>query len=143
MIATTSYSPGANECNFVHHVAQLFRVVLWSQTHCCVCKGKVDTVTEEKCLEIPVAGQTTLIDALKEFTKTETLDGDNEYDCSKCRNKVAATKSLKIYQAPPILVLKFNRYTSDIKRGRKLKHLIWFPETLSLNDCMLLPNVSV
>lgn len=59
-----------------------------------------------------------LTDCLREFKSTETLDEDNKWYCSKCKDHVQATKTLEIFRVPRILVISLKRFkTSRSKYG--------------------------
>jgi ubiquitin C-terminal hydrolase len=51
-----------------------------------------------------------LYDCLEEFKKSEVLDEDNKWFCSKCKEHVQASKSLEIYRVPPVLVISLKRF---------------------------------
>ena len=52
----------------------------------------------------------TIDDCFAEFRRPETLDEDNMWYCSKCKEHVQATKSLQIYKAPPIFIINLKRF---------------------------------
>jgi ubiquitin carboxyl-terminal hydrolase 4/11/15 len=47
---------------------------------------------------------------LEEFKKSEMLDEENKWYCSKCKDHVQAIKALEIYRSPPILVVSLKRF---------------------------------
>lgn len=79
----------------------------------------------------------TLTDALEDFTKSETLSGDNAVYCRHCKHKRTATKGLRLATAPSILVCHLKRFAFD-KYGRlvRLKKQVQFPRTLEIGDFM-------
>ena len=48
--------------------------------------------------------------AMKTFLRPEKLSAGNEWRCDGCKNKVKATKQMKIYQTPNVLVLHLKRF---------------------------------
>lgn len=52
--------------------------------------------------------QHTLEDCLREFSAEEQLD--DEYKCERCKSAQKASKCLKIYKCPEILVLRMLFY---------------------------------
>lgn len=67
--------------------------------------------TEEK-----KEGAITLYDCLEEFKNSEILDEDNKWYCNKCKEHVQATKSLQIYNVPPVLVISLKRFKTGKQR---------------------------
>jgi len=43
--------------------------------------------------------------AMENYTKTDKLEGDNQYFCARCNEKVDALKGMKFFQFPYILAL--------------------------------------
>jgi len=78
-----------------------------------------------------------LHDALDEFTKTETLSGDNKVFCQKCSVKRPATKGLRLATAPSILVCHLKRFAFD-PYGRlvRLNKRVDIPLRLEIGDYM-------
>jgi len=67
-------------------------------------------------LPIPKGGrtsighETTIEDCLALFTETEELSGRDGYKCEHCKKVTAATKRLRIYRYPPVLILHLKRF---------------------------------
>lgn len=51
--------------------------------------------------------------ALENYLKPDVLEGDNQYECDKCKKKVDALKGLKLTDAPLVLSINFNRFALD------------------------------
>ena len=47
---------------------------------------------------------------LREFSKPETLDRDNLWYCSKCKEHVQATKTMQLMRLPEVLILHLKRF---------------------------------
>jgi ubiquitin C-terminal hydrolase len=60
------------------------------------------------------------------------LTGANKYDCSGCKRKVTALKSMSIEKAPRILMVDFVRYNL----GRKIRDIIPYPKRFNLKAWM-------
>eukprot|EP00347_Sterkiella_histriomuscorum_P018454 403345455 len=58
----------------------------------------------------------TLQDCLEEFERPEMLDQDNMWYCNKCKEHVQATKSLKLFRLPLVLVINLKRF----KHGKRM-----------------------
>eukprot|EP00937_MAST-01D_sp_MAST-1D-sp2_P000114 g114.t1 len=74
-------------------------------------------------------------DALRHFLKPELLDGDNQWECERCKCKVDAFKGLKFTQLPPLLTLQLKRFDFDFETlGRvKIHDRVSFPTVLDMN----------
>ncbi|KAF2283902.1 hypothetical protein GH714_017041 [Hevea brasiliensis] len=76
----------------------------------------------------------TLEEALTQFTADELLDGENKYNCSRCKSYVKAKKKLTVLEAPNILTIVLKRFQSG--NFGKLSKSVRFPEVLSLAPYM-------
>ncbi|KAI9352015.1 hypothetical protein BDR26DRAFT_832456 [Obelidium mucronatum] len=117
-------------------IHQIFGGYLQSRILCSVCKEPSCTV--EPCLDISleVKQAGSVEKALARFTKTETLNGDNRYRCSKCKTLVDATKQMTILEAPKILVLQLKRFEFSGFGGGKIGKMVVYPEKLDLGPFM-------
>ena len=86
-------------------------------------------------------GAVKLTDCLSEFKLTETLDEDNKWYCSQCKEHVIATKTMEVFRTPPIMVITLKRFkTGRSKYGfavgaEKLQTVVDFPlEGLDMRD---------
>lgn len=59
--------------------------------------------------------------------KEETLDGEDAWNCSKCKCARKATKRLIITRMPPILIIHLKRFATRGRWGDKLNTPIEFP----------------
>ncbi|XP_075648566.1 ubiquitin carboxyl-terminal hydrolase 16-like [Castanea sativa] len=104
---------------------------LRSKIKCTKCQGKSERHERMMDLTVEIEGDIgTLEEALKQFTATETLDGENKYQCSRCKSYERAKKKLTIMEAPNVLTIALKRFQSG-KFG-KLNKPIQFPEILDL-----------
>ena len=58
-------------------------------------------------------GDTSLDESLNNFTKEETLTGDNKFHCAECNKKVDATKKMYIWEPPNTLIIQLKRFKND------------------------------
>ncbi|PON63476.1 Ubiquitinyl hydrolase [Parasponia andersonii] len=108
---------------------------LRSKIKCMKCKGKSERQEGMMDLTVEIEGDIgTLEEALKKFTSTETLDGENKYQCGRCKSYEKAKKKLTILEAPNVLTIALKRFQSG-KFG-KLNKPIQFPEILNLAPFM-------
>ncbi|KAG8632826.1 hypothetical protein MANES_18G059900v8 [Manihot esculenta] len=108
---------------------------LRSKIKCMKCHYKSERHERMMDLTVEIEGDIgKLEDALKRFTSTEILDGDNKYQCSRCKSYEKAKKKLTILEAPNVLTIALKRFQSG-KFG-KLNKSIRFPEILDLAPYM-------
>lgn len=108
---------------------------LRSKIRCTRCRGKSEKFERMMDLTVEIEGDIeTLEDALQKFSGTEPLDGENKYNCGRCKSYEKAKKKLNISEAPNILTIALKRFQSG-KFG-KLNKTIRFPEILNLAPYM-------
>jgi len=79
--------------------------------------------------------------ALERYTRGEVLEGDNQWECPRCRTRRNATKSLAIFRAPKVLCLQLKRFSfGRASAGRKIFAPVAFPEQLNLPIAELDPQ---
>lgn len=121
------------------HLSSLFDGLLESSVTCTTCRRPSLTRDRYMDLSLDISGSQTetLTDALYEFTKTETLTGDNKVHCQKCRTKRTATKGLRLATAPSILVCHLKRFAYD-ETGQlvRLRKKVRFSERLEIGNFM-------
>jgi|UniRef100_A0A803NKG1 ubiquitin carboxyl-terminal hydrolase 36/42 len=108
---------------------------LRSKIKCMKCQVKSERQEGMMDLTVEIEGDIgTLEEALKKFTSTETLDGENKYQCYRCKSYEKAKKKLTILEAPNVLTIALKRFQSG-KFG-KLNKPIRFQEILNLAPFM-------
>ncbi|XVE55596.1 hypothetical protein DITRI_Ditri03aG0171700 [Diplodiscus trichospermus] len=108
---------------------------LRSKIKCMKCQGKSERHERMMDLTVEIEGDIgTLEDALRRFTGTEILDGENKYQCNRCKSYEKAKKKLTISEAPNVLIIALKRFQTG-KFG-KLNKAIRFPEILNLAPYM-------
>lgn len=105
---------------------------LTSKLRCLTCETTSTTYTPFMYLSLPIPhprpnAKFTLHDCLQEFVKEETLDGEDAWNCSKCKCARKATKKLIITRMPPILIIHLKRFATRGRWGDKLNTPIEFP----------------
>lgn len=70
-----------------------------------------------------------LYDCLNYFSIDETLNGDDKWYCSKCKDHVVAKKKMSLFRAPPYLIVHFKRFShrGGMFGSRKINDSIDFP----------------
>ncbi|KAH9756271.1 ubiquitin carboxyl-terminal hydrolase 16 [Citrus sinensis] len=108
---------------------------LRSKIKCTKCHGKSERQERMMDLTVEIEGDIgNLEEALRRYTGTEILDGENKYKCDRCKSYEKAKKKLTIVEAPNILTIALKRFQSG-KFG-KLNKSIQFPEILDLAPYM-------
>ncbi|XP_077212938.1 ubiquitin-specific protease 16 [Tasmannia lanceolata] len=113
----------------------IFGGYLRSKIKCMKCLGKSERRERMMDLTVEIDGDIgTLEEALAQFTATEILDGDNKYQCGRCKSYEKAKKKLTVLEAPNVLTIALKRFQSG-KFG-KLNKSVRFPEILNLHPYM-------
>ncbi|URE01611.1 ubiquitin carboxyl-terminal hydrolase, partial [Musa troglodytarum] len=108
---------------------------LQSKIKCMKCHSRSERYERMMDLTVEIEGHVgTLEEALRRFTSTEILDGENKYHCLRCKSYERAKKKLTIVDAPNILTIALKRFQSG-KFG-KLNKAVRFPEYLDLAPYM-------
>lgn len=94
-------------------IYDLFFGFVKSTVICSVCNTKSITINPYNTIQLPMKG-TTLNDCINSFESIDNLEnnseGDNRPICSNCNIKVNATKQLKLYNTPEILIFHLKRF---------------------------------
>ncbi|KAL0342983.1 UNVERIFIED_CONTAM: Ubiquitin carboxyl-terminal hydrolase 17 [Sesamum angustifolium] len=84
---------------------------LRSKIQCMKCLGRSERCDRMMDLTVEIDGNIyTLEEALKQFTTSETLGGDDKYKCSRCKSYEKAKKKLTVLEAPNILTIVLKRF---------------------------------
>ena len=76
-------------------------------------------------LSLPISNEgDTIDDCLSLYCEEETLEGDNQWFCSKCKAHVDATKKIDLWMLPPILIIHLKRFKSS---PLKIEKEIFYP----------------
>ena len=132
-----------NETTFIHRT---FGGYFRSQVRCRKCNYRSNTYDPflDLSLEVSKKSSTSVLNALSEFTRKETLDAANQWKCSGCKKYVCATKQLTVFRPPLSLCIQLKRFafnsgTNGYKSskyggggGSKISKPIEFPATLNL-----------
>ncbi|EFP82394.2 S-formylglutathione hydrolase [Puccinia graminis f. sp. tritici CRL 75-36-700-3] len=76
------------------------------------------------------AGELTIEECFKDFSKPEKLGSEDKWYCPRCKNHVQATKQMQIWKVPDILVVHFKRFSSartSYGRSSKVDNFVDFP----------------
>lgn len=123
-------------------ITDLFGGQLQSTVHCQKCKGNFTMYEPFWDLSLPIVKEgkggigawlsgkkdpTSIQDCLQAFTSDELLQGDESFKCEKCGEKTEATKRLRIYRLPKVLLLHIKRFKYSGSSREKLTNNVSFP----------------
>ena len=96
-------------------------------------------------VEIPDSGNT-LYDCLDNYCYQELLSAEDSYSCDGCKTKVDATKVLKIWTLPKVMIIqlkRFNTHGTGVQTRNHLKNNrhIQFPTVLNMTKYVTNPTV--
>ncbi|KAF5200887.1 Ubiquitin carboxyl-terminal hydrolase [Thalictrum thalictroides] len=116
-------------------IGLIFGGYLQSKIKCMKCHVKSERHERMMDLTVEIHGNIrTLEEALGQFTATEILDGENKYECLRCKSYEKAKKKLTILEAPNVLTIALKRFQSG--NFEKLNKSVQFPEILDLAPYM-------
>ncbi|XP_072229034.1 ubiquitin carboxyl-terminal hydrolase 17-like protein 6 [Leuresthes tenuis] len=115
-------------------IDQVFGGYLRSRVKCSNCKVVSNKFEPFLDLALDVTAASSVSKALKHFVKSEKMEGENAYKCSKCNKTVTAKKRFKIHRSPSVLTLSLKRFT-NFSRRKNTKD-VKYPEFLDLQRYM-------
>ncbi|KAL3619628.1 ubiquitin-specific protease [Castilleja foliolosa] len=108
---------------------------LQSKIQCMRCGVKSRQHERIMDLTVEIGGEIgSLEDALRQFTRSEILDGENKYRCGRCKSYEKTKKKLRVLEAPNVLTIALKRFQSG--EFGKLNKNVKFPEILNLAPYM-------
>tara|TARA_B100001094_G_C18130505_1_gene771954 strand:- start:527 stop:1477 length:951 start_codon:yes stop_codon:yes gene_type:complete len=116
------------------YIVEQFYSQLLSYTTCPLCEYYTTNhdPIQVISLEIPRKAEN-IIDCLKHYTRSITLDDDNLWTCDNCNQKVKSEKKTILWKTSDVLIISLKRF----KNGHKINQFISFPEILELDDFSL------
>eukprot|EP00043_Microstomoeca_roanoka_P015381 m.153951 g.153951 ORF g.153951 m.153951 type:complete len:1210 (-) comp16246_c6_seq1:118-3747(-) len=148
---TKSFGWEGNEAFQQHDVQELMRVLFdaleeeWQDTplktaikdlyegeihdYVCCTECNYESARTDKFMDVPLVikpfGSSTVMrnvdEAMHKFVEVEKMEGDNQYECARCKKKVDALKGLKFTAFPYILTLQLKRFDFDYTTLRRIK----------------------
>lgn len=122
-----------NKPTWIH---ELFEGVLINETKCLTCESITSRDESFLDLSIDIEDNTSISSCLRNFSKSETLEGKNKFFCDSCASLQEAEKRMKIKKLPNVLALHLKRfkYQENVQQYVKLSHRVVFPMELRLFD---------
>ncbi|KAM6032739.1 LOW QUALITY PROTEIN: ubiquitin carboxyl-terminal hydrolase 42-like [Theristicus caerulescens] len=115
-------------------IYQIFGGYLRSRVKCLNCQAVSDTYEPFLDITLDIKAVTSVTGALQQFVKTEQLDSENNYECSKCKKMVPASKRYTIHRSPTVLTISLKRFAN--LTGGKINKNVKYPEYLHLRAYM-------
>jgi len=115
-----------------------FKGSLMDYLQCQKCKHRRAKREEFQDISLVVEGVNSVGEAMKKFVEVERLEGDNQYFCEKCNEKVDAVKGHRLVLPPRVLALHLKRFSFDWNTERRVKDCaeVEVPLSLSIEDLM-------
>ncbi|XP_071485343.1 ubiquitin carboxyl-terminal hydrolase 2-like [Diadema antillarum] len=112
-------------------IFELFNGLTRSTLRCSTCDYVSVTFELFYDLSVPIPSRSrnpSLADALELYTKPETLSGENQFRCDKCKTLRSGTKKMEIERCPKVLIIQLKRFSSSHSgMTRKVDTLVDFP----------------
>lgn len=114
-------------------IIDIFSGLFMNQITCTKCNKKSRSFETFNVFPLPIPDNGSYLqDCLKEFSKTEILNGDNKYKCEICNEHTIAHKNMYLWDLPEHLIVQLKRFTNT---GTKNNSTIKFPfENLTFTD---------
>lgn len=113
-------------------VTDLFGGQLCSRVKCVKCGYSSYNFTSFNILSVPIPSKKskngwTIEQCFKLYTTEETLQGDNKWNCPRCKKNREAKKQMWISRLPTIMIVQFKRFLSNGPWRDKVNSFISFP----------------
>ncbi|KAJ3889806.1 hypothetical protein GG344DRAFT_50916 [Lentinula edodes] len=121
-------------------IVDFFQGMFRNQLRCIKCEKTSTTYNAFSILSLPVparSGKIPLQNCLKAFFNVEVMEGDDAWDCPRCKTKRPATKTLSLACLPPVLVIHLKRFEVNGRFSDEIDTFIDFPvKGLDLTELM-------
>ena len=114
-------------------VVDLFQGQYASRLKCKVCGHTSTTYQAFSVLSVPVpkTKSCTIYDCFNEFTKLETLEKDELWNCPHCKMRQPSTKQILITRLPNNLIIHLKRFDNMLNKNNVFVH---YPHELDLTS---------
>ncbi|NWV19175.1 UBP42 hydrolase, partial [Origma solitaria] len=116
-----------HESTIIH---QIFGGILRSRVACLSCQTVSDFYKPFLDVLLKIKPASSLSTALADFVTPKLMDGKKGFKCSKCKKKVAASKTVTIHHAPRVLTVCLGR--AEDNSSKKICQVVEYPEYLDL-----------
>ena len=118
-------------------ISELLMGQFASKLTCLTCKMTSTSFSMFSQLSVPVVdpNECLLEDCIQDYSQIETLTGNNQWKCSRCKTTRDASKTLELTRLPNILIVHLKRFAFDGNFKRKLGGKVIFPSyNLKIKD---------
>ncbi|CAI2366468.1 unnamed protein product [Moneuplotes crassus] len=110
-------------------INKVFEGSFTSNIQCQKCRR--NNKNEQKFQDINLDIRETFEDSMRHYFSSEKLEGENKYDCEKCKQYTNAIKSISLKDPPLNLIVNLKKF--DVN-GAKIKAKIEYPHSFNLGD---------
>jgi len=124
------------------HVKDTFAGQLYSCVECSVCgnTSKAFDPFLDLSLAVPDKPHVKLEDCFNQLVDLETLDGDNKFYCSKCKDHQKSTRFIRIYREPETLMVHLKRFSQDGAKHAKIQSYVNVDDSLDISKYVFQAN---
>ncbi len=109
-------------------ITDIFTGVYMNEITCLKCSTKNVRFETFNILPISIPTETCeLKDCLKNFSASESLSGDNKYQCETCKELTDAEKRVFLWDTPELLVVQLKRFNNNGRIVRKNNSTVKYP----------------
>jgi ubiquitin C-terminal hydrolase len=106
-------------------IIEMLYGLYYIQLRCPICNYVSESFETFNNISIPMNSTCkTLFDCLDLFTKTEVIETDNKWECSKCNRKINPEKKMHIWSLPKYLFIFIKRFDNNLN---KIRGFVDFP----------------
>ncbi|KAI7857985.1 hypothetical protein BDC45DRAFT_499808 [Circinella umbellata] len=125
-------------------IVSLFQGQYRSRLTCLTCKKTSTTYNTFMSLSLPIPAKgsvstVTLYQCLDAFVKEEVLEGDDAWNCPRCKKLRRSSKSLTLSRMPVVLLIHLKRFSFEGPFRNKLETMVDCP-TRNLDLSNYVPN---
>ncbi|KAL5963642.1 Ubiquitin carboxyl-terminal hydrolase 24, partial [Taenia solium] len=128
---------GMKKFNDVPFFTKMFHGILSDTMYCEDCGHRYDREQSFSAINLTVCTGD-LLEAMRQYTREEVMEGDNAYFCERCQMKQRTLKRLTFSSLPPVLCLQLKRFGFDWERQVAVKsnQAFSFPRRLDMTPFM-------
>ncbi|CAK94293.1 unnamed protein product (macronuclear) [Paramecium tetraurelia] len=109
-------------------IVDLFQGHMLDTLSCLTCKSSRYCFEPFMYLSVPVLSrECDLLECIEEFLKTETLTGDEGWNCTKCSQRRDSNKKIDLWSMPNILIIHLKRFKFNSQFRAKIRSLVRYP----------------
>ncbi|VDM31222.1 unnamed protein product [Hydatigera taeniaeformis] len=128
---------GMTKFTDVPFFSKMFHGILSDTMYCEDCGHRYDREQSFSAINLTVC-TADLLEAMRQYTREEVMEGDNAYFCERCQMKQRTLKRLTFSSLPPVLCLQLKRFGFDWERQVAVKsnQAFSFPRRLDMTPFM-------